>query len=145
MTRVSGFKFLPTDVVAEINADKSGFESEPNGVGTQMATISALAGICEQGTVKEFGEERLEDAVSFLFKPGTWWTKPVNGSLGEKVMRITSHGKKTVVLSRRPSATPVHYVMTKDTLKNALAKTYCGQRFMVQENLGSMRMGDVNF
>ena len=39
MTSVPAFKFLPTEVVAEISALRSGFEASSNGVGTQIAMI----------------------------------------------------------------------------------------------------------
>jgi len=111
----------------------------------KAATIAALAGACAQGSFEEFGPDGLDGAVSKAFEPGTRWIKPVDGSLGEKVVRVRGSGGGTVLLSRRASGSPSHAVMDREGLRKVLAKFFAGRRFMVQEDLGSMRVGDVNF
>ena len=110
----------------------------------KVRTAEVLSGICDQGSFEEFGDSNLDAAVTRLLEPGTRWVKPVDGSLGEKVMRVRGNGR-TALLSKRIAESPTHVVVTSDYLRKTLVKSFSGKRFLIQDHLGSMRVGDTNF
>jgi hypothetical protein len=98
-----------------------------------------LSSICEQGHPK-----RSSGSIEELMSAGTRWTKPINASLGKDVMRIVGHGR-TALVSRRTAGIPRHKILDAEGLRQLLAKTYNREEFMIQDDLGTMRVGGNNF
>lgn len=106
----------------------------------KLRSAEILAPICEQGHPSKC----TPSSASGLMSSGTRWTKPISASLGKDVMRIVGHGK-TALVSKRVAGRPVHKVLDSKGLSSLLATTYNREEFMVQDDLGGLRLGGSNF
>jgi len=109
----------------------------------KIASANVLSVFIEQGNPKAFNKQQLDQAVELLFEEGCRWIKPIDDSLGRKVMRVIGH-RTTCILSRRHLASVKHMILTKNQLKKALNNVY-KKDFMVQDNLGEIILGDRSF
>jgi glutathione synthase/RimK-type ligase-like ATP-grasp enzyme len=111
----------------------------------KMATARLLAPIFYQGDPELFDGDSLERAADKLMMPGTRWTKPPDDSLGRKVMKIQGNGKIAILSRRAKGGAAEHLLLDRQALLKTLKMKYNFGPFMVQNDLGSMHLGDKNF
>jgi hypothetical protein len=114
------------------------------GMSDKAAFAKAIADICDQGDPLVFDGTAAQKASKVLVSIGTRWVKPLSSSLGRGVMRVQGRGQ-TAIVSRRRAGKAVHVVTDEDGLTGLLRHAYNHGKFMVQEDLGSMHVGDRNF
>ena len=106
----------------------------------KVATSEAISSVTSQGGILRFSPKNSNEAADLLLSKGVRWTKPVDGSLGEKILRVIGHDGEYSIVSSRPVEEPKHSILAKEKLAKLISEQYKDD-FIVQEDIGEIRVG----